>query len=309
MIERAAGHRKHSPIVKLALDFGEPLDLKILLLSKRRIRKRGHEPIMAPPAQTIQDAHRPIESRMKSIARLISSLPLATVLWSQAPTFEVASIKPLAPSGDNRIPGQMLRDPGRVSYHSVTLQNLLAQAYRIKNFQISGPTWVDSDRFDIVAKLRQETHDDQLPAMLQALLKERFQLAFHREPKSMSAYVLLPGKGGPKLRATDAEPGGVQTNMGATRRHLSGRVSMVGFAGLLSNMLDRPVVDKTELKGVYDVDLEWSVDDVPDRTVQANDPPSLFTALQEKLGLRLDTRRTPVDLFVIDHVERVPTEN
>ena len=250
---------------------------------------------------------------MSPIARVINFLPLATLLWSQAPTFEVASIKPSPASavdyGNDRLPGQMLREPGRVSYAHVTLQNLLAQAYRIKNFQISGPAWLDSDRFDIVAKLPKDAQEDQLHVMLQTLLKERFQLAFHHESKTMSAYVLLPGRGGPKLRATDAEPGGVRTTMGATRRHLSGRVGMVSFAGLLSNMLDRPVVDMTELKGVYDVDLEWSVDDIPDRTIQANDPPTLFTALQEKLGLRLETRRTPVDLLVIDHVERVPTEN
>ncbi len=202
----------------------------------------------------------------------------------------------------------MIHDLGRVSYHNVTLQNLLAQAYRIKNLQVSGPDWLDSDRFDIVAKLKQEANEDQLPMMLQALLKERFKLSFHLEPKQVTAYALLTAKGGPKLRSIDGD-GGVRTTMGTTRRHLSGRVSMVGLAGLLSNMVDRPVVDMTELKGVYDVDLEWSVDDTPERTAQANDPPSLFTALQEKLGLRLDSRKAPVDIYVIDHVERVPTEN
>jgi uncharacterized protein (TIGR03435 family) len=242
---------------------------------------------------------------MRSITHFSPSILLAAALWSQS--FEVASIKPLAPS-DRGLPGQMLRDPGQVIYHNVSLENLLAQAYRIKNFQMAGPDWLDSDRFDIVAKLPPEAHDDQLPVMLQGLLKERFLLAFHREPKTMSAYVLLTGKAGPKMRAAQSE-GGVRTTIGATRRHLSGRVSMVTLAGLLSNMLDRPVVDRTDLQGIYDVDLEWSVDDIPDRTVQANDPPSLVTALQEKLGLRLDTRKAPVDIYVIDHVERVPTQN
>jgi uncharacterized protein (TIGR03435 family) len=201
----------------------------------------------------------------------------------------------------------MLRDPGRVILSYVTLQNLLAQAYRIKNFQIEGPGWLDSDRFDIEAKLPAEAKDDDFPVMLQALLKERFKLKFHLESKALSAYVLLPAKGGPKLRTIDEPPGNVRTTNGATRRHLSGKVTMLGFSGLLSNMLDRPVVDVTELKGVYDVDLEWSVDDAT--ASQADDAPTLFTVLREKLGLRLESRKTPVDFYVIDHVERVPTEN
>jgi len=248
---------------------------------------------------------------MKAITRVICCLPLATVVWSQAagPTFEVATVRPSAPSANGQLTGQMIREPGRVSYSYVTLQNLIVQAYRIKNLQVSGPGWLDSERFDVLAKLPKEATDDQFPVMLQALLRERFKLAFHREPKMLSAYALLVGKGGPKSRPIDAETGGVRTTIGATRRHLSGRITMPGFAGLLSNLLDRPVVDMTELTGVYDVDLDWSVEDTPDRPVQLDDPPSLFTVLQEKLGLRLDSRKAPVDIYVIDHVERVPTGN
>jgi len=172
-----------------------------------------------------------------------------------------------------------------------------------------GPGWLDSDRFDVVAKLPKDAGDEQLPLMLQALLRERFKLAFHKEPKMLSAYVLLVGKGGSKLRAADAEIGGIRTTIGVTRRHVSGRVRMTYFAGLLSNMLDRPVVDMTEVKGVYDVNLEWSVDDRAEATVQADDPPALFTVLQEKLGLRLESREARVVMYVIDRVERVPIEN
>jgi len=203
----------------------------------------------------------------------------------------------------------MFRDPGRVSFSNATLRNLLAQSWRVSDFRISGPGWLDSERFDIEAKLPQEANDDELRAMLQALLEERFKLAFHREPKTLSAYELRIEKGGPKLSPVDAEIGGVRTTIGAARRHLSGKVTMAYFAGLLSNLLDRPVVDMTELKGVYDVDLEWSVDDAPATAGQADDTPSLFTVVQEKLGLRLDSRKAPVDVYVIDHVERVPTEN
>jgi hypothetical protein len=119
--------------------------------------------------------------------------------------------------------------------------------------------------------------------------------------------VLFARKGATKLTATDGEIRDVRTSVGAVRRRLSGKVSMPYFAGLLSNMLDRPVSDMTELGGLYDVDLEWSADEA----IGANfdDPPSLFTVLQENLGLRLERRKTPVELYVIDHVERLPTEN
>ena len=181
----------------------------------------------------------------------------------------------------------MIRDPGRVSYRNVTLQNLLAQAYRIKNLRISGPDWLDSDRFDIVAKLPKEANDDQLPAMLQALLEERFKLAFHREQKMLTAYALLIAKGGPKLRQVDGETSGVRTTIGATRRHLSGKIGMTYLAGLPSlTCLDRPVVNMTEIKGIFDINLEWSANDTPETVpVQPDDgishrPPGAFLRLE-----------------------------
>lgn len=254
---------------------------------------------------------------MKSIAAVFYGLALATSVWSQAasPAFEVASIKPSkAPAAlaDGRVPGQMIRDPGRVTLTYVSVQNLLAQAYRIKNFQISGPDWLDSERFDIVAKLPKDADEEQLPAMLQSLLRDRFRLAFHLESRTVTAYVLVTAKGGPKMSAVDdTTPSGVRTTAGPIRRHLSGKIGMMYLAGLLSNMLDRPVVDMTELSGRYDVDLDWSdtSETGSHATLQADDPPSIFTAIQEKLGLRLETRKTPVGIYAIDHVERVPTEN
>jgi uncharacterized protein (TIGR03435 family) len=199
----------------------------------------------------------------------------------------------------------MIRDPRLVALSRVSLQNLLSQAYRIKNFQISGPAWLESERFDIVAKLPDGATQDQLPAMLQTLLRERFKLAFHLVRKTFDAYVLLAGKGAMKLVAAGGEIRDVRTSMGAARSRLSGKVTMPYFAGLLSNMLDRPVLDMTGLRGVYEVDLEWSTDE----GVDSGGPPSLFTALQEKLGLRLGNRKTPVDVYVIDHAERLPAAN
>ena len=231
-------------------------------------------------------------------------LAAVTIAWSQTagPAFEVATVKPSVAPIDGRLNGQLTRSPGRVSYDYVSLENLLAQAYRIKNFQISGPDWLRSERFDIVAKMPVDTSDDQLMLMLQKLLAERFQLVFHTETRAMGAYALVPAKGGSKLKAVDdAQANGIRTTSGPGGSHLSGKMGMTYLAGLLSNMVDRPVVDMTEIKGIYDVDLEWS-----DR---ADGPPSLFSAIQEVLGLRLDAVKTPVDVYVIDHVERAPTEN
>jgi len=243
---------------------------------------------------------------MTSFRRLASFLAMACGVCGQlpAPAFEVATIKRADLTVEE---GLMIRDPRLVALAHVSLQNLLAQAYRIKNFQISGPGWLDSERFDIVAKLPDGATSSQLPGMLQTLLKDRFGLSFHLEQKTMSAYVLLPRTGAATLKPINSEVSDVRTSKGATRLRLSGKLTMPYLAGLLSNMLDRPVVDMTELKGVYDIELEWSADDVngsePDST------PSLPAILREKLGLRLESRKTPVDFYVIDHVDRVPTEN
>jgi uncharacterized protein (TIGR03435 family) len=123
----------------------------------------------------------------------------------------------------------------------------------------------------------------------------------------MSAYALLPSKGGVKLKAINAEAGDVRTSMASTRRRLSGKMTMPDFAGVLSNMLAQPVTDMTELEGVYDFDLEWSAEDAAGNSLDS--APSLSTVLQEKLGLRLESTKAAVDLYVIDHVERIPTDN
>jgi uncharacterized protein (TIGR03435 family) len=224
--------------------------------------------------------------------------------------FEVASIKPSPPATDGRLYGQMQRDPGRVSYSWVSVQTLFSLAYHAKTVQISGPKWFDSDRFDIIAKLpKEDASEEELRSMLQALLEQRFRIAFHTETRNLRAYGLLVAKGGVKAAPTGGGIKDVQTRIDGSRRHLSGKVTMGYLAGLLSNLVDRPVVDLTGLKGVYDVDLSWSEDEgagVPD---QANDLPTLFTALQETLGLRFDNREAPVEVYVIDHAERVPIEN
>lgn len=236
---------------------------------------------------------------METIARFACCLALAGVAWGQS--FEAATIRRSNMAADS---GEMIRDPRIVALSHVSLQNLMAQAYLIKNFQISGPDWLDSDRFDIVAKLPDGATREQLPAMLRALLKERFHLAVHPEQKTRIAYFLQPGKDAAKLKTVDSEVRDVQTSRGAHRR-IAGKLTMAYFAGLLSNMVDQPVVDETGLKGVYDIDVEWASDE----TAGMDNTPSLPDALESTLGLRLDTRKAPVDIYVIDHMDRTPTAN
>jgi uncharacterized protein (TIGR03435 family) len=244
------------------------------------------------------------------------------------PAFEVASVKPAPPPSDNRMRVGMSGDAGRVNFSNVTLINMMTRAYNVKDKQISGPDWLKSERYDVVATLPTGAPRDQIPMMLQSLLEERFKLALHRETKVMPIYALVVGKSGPKLHPADAE-GGLRVSMGPKGRKMTGSVSMARLADTLSAFMDRPVLDMTELKGNFDIDLDWTPDGQtggpgffgpggggpPEgggerREAKENaDAPSIFTAVQEKLGLRLEGRKSPVEILTVDHAERVPTEN
>ena len=141
--------------------------------------------------------------------------------------------------------------------------------------------------------------------MLQALLAERFKLEVHREPKVMSAYALVVAKGGPKMTAVEAGKG---SSMNTNNNHLTAKnTTMQRLADYLARQTGRPVVDQTELKGAFDFTLEWTPEE--SKSTSADAGPSLFTALQEQLGLKLQTHKLPVDILVVDHMERTPTEN
>lgn len=215
--------------------------------------------------------------------------------------FEVASIKP-SNSQDTGY-GTHTRE-GRIWMDNIPLKELIKMAYDVKDFTLSGPSWLDSMRFDIVAKPPAGASRRQMPEMLQAMLVERFKLQTHRESKEVPAYALVVAKGGAKVKAgalfgsTDAESG--RTNIDA--KHMP----MAQFAEWLSTRLDRPVVDQTELKGFFDLKVKWTPDD---QRIDADSGPSVFTALEEQLGLKLQARKLAVDILVVDHAERAPTEN
>jgi uncharacterized protein (TIGR03435 family) len=273
-----------------------------------------------------------------------------TALFAQtAPTaFEVASIKQAAPQTDGRIMVRMGGDPGRVDYANVSLKNVMARAYKVKQYQINGPSWLDSERYDITAKVPDGVKEEQVPAMLQDLLTERFKMTVHKESKEQAVYALVVGKGGPKLKVNDPNdeksstlvgPNGTKAtsgrggmmmvnNNGRMQMQTNG-VGMPSFTDMLSNMLDKPVIDMTELKDKYDIALEMSMEDMAGmkRMVGGGRGPmvggpgadhgpapdgeptaSIFTSIQA-LGLKLEPRKAPVEFIVVDKADRVPTAN
>lgn len=233
--------------------------------------------------------------------------------------FEVATVKPVNfdAKGGRYI---TMQGTSRFIEKAYTLKLLIAAAYDLNPRTIlGGPGWIDSDHYDIVAVTPgtvRPTHAEQM-SMLRNLLAERFSLAFHREQKEFSIYVLEVAKGGPKLKESAApeDPPALISTVFAQHIHLPARnASMGDFVSLLQRaVLDRPVVDKTELAGKYDFDLDWAPDetqfggDVPVASAEAPASP-LFVAMQDQLGLKLTATRGPVDALVLDKAEQ-PTAN
>jgi uncharacterized protein (TIGR03435 family) len=215
-----------------------------------------------------------------------------------AANFEVASVKSdKSQTGVDRIKFSK----GSLMIENVSLKRCIGMAYGIedgRNYLLSGPEWIDSERFDILAKFPPETPEREVPLMLQSLLAERFNLAVHRETRQFSAYALVIAKGGAKLHPAEAPQGSYRFK--ALAGHATGfSISMPMFADRLSRpdfQLDRRVVDFTGLEGTFDIKLDW-------------DDASIFTAIQEQLGLKLEARKVPLEVLVVDRVNRVPTAN
>jgi uncharacterized protein (TIGR03435 family) len=227
--------------------------------------------------------------------------------------FEVASIKPADPSAGGS--SSWNTHPGRLVASNQTLKSYVVIAYDLKERQVSGgPKWVDSERFDIVAKMPDadkpphgQEIDVQIRAALQALLADRFKLQVHREARTATGYALVVSKRGPKLR--DAAPDERNSNNWTRGKLTSTNVSMPKLADVLSRMVGSPVADMTGLKGKYDLTLEWTPDEGQQTATSEKEAgPSLFTAVQEQLGLKLESRKTEEQVVVIDRAEK-PTEN
>ncbi len=295
---------------------------------------------------------------------------------AQTPAFEVASIRSAAQITPQMIQAGKLHvgmniDAARVDIGYMSLRDLIPLAFDVKPFQVTGPDWMVQQRFDIVATLPEGATKEQVPAMLRALLEERFKLKAHRENREQNVYALEVAKNGPKLKEAPAEsekppadakgglvigagdqqlrikqaPGGqgmtmfggkngnMRVSMGpGGQMHMEmERVTMADFAQMLTPMLDRPVVDRTELKGAFQIALDLSMQDMmqtarkagalpagialppgaggPDG-LTASDPSggAIFSSVQQ-LGLRLEKQKAPVETVVVDSVEKNPTEN
>ncbi|HEY6250018.1 MAG TPA: TIGR03435 family protein [Candidatus Angelobacter sp.] len=253
-----------------------------------------------------------------------------------SPSFEVASIKPNK-ADDQRMMFRMT--PDGFSASGVPLKLLIEFAYNIKDFQISGgPGWIDSERYDIDAKMDEANIEaikkmprdqavEQRRLMVQSLLADRFKLKVTHSNKELPIYALVVAKNGPKLvqaADTSSAPGGPgpQSQLRFTPGELSGTgIRMSGLANQLSREIGRKVVDKTGLQGNYDFTLHWTPDrpaDGPGGPGSAGAPgdapapdssgPSVFTALQEQLGLKLESQKGPVETLIIDSIEK-PSEN
>lgn len=231
-------------------------------------------------------------------------------------SFAVATIKPTRPGYAGKSIG--MPPNGDLTTRGMSLKDLIQLAYGLHPSLISGLSgWMESDRYDIVARPEpgKIPSEDQLKAMLRTLLVERFKLTFHRAPKETGVFVLVIAKGGSRMKERPLVDGGSPTSMSIQGARLPGRsVTMPMLAEALQTIvLDRPVIDRTDLKGKYDFDLAWTPEAGQFEGHGAGMPtdanaPSIFTALQEQLGLRLDSRKAAVESMVVDHAER-PDDN
>jgi uncharacterized protein (TIGR03435 family) len=270
--------------------------------------------------------------------KLIGVLVTAALGFAQTrPEFEVASVKPAPPPGAGPIRvgctgGPGTQDPGLLTCQFLSLTNLVTFAYPVHEPQLSHPDWMDSARFDLTAKIPTGATREQLGPMMQSLLADRFKLVVHQETRETAKYDLVVAKSGPKFKeAVNPEPpspiaatpglpkldangfpirGPGQPGMTAVRgrnRMYQPQYTMDALASLLTGQARRPVDNATNLTGKYEIALYWVNDDLS--TSDADSGPTLMQALPDQLGLRLEPKKGPVNFVIIDHIEKLPTEN
>ncbi|MEO8368075.1 MAG: TIGR03435 family protein [Candidatus Solibacter sp.] len=262
----------------------------------------------------------------------LSTLAAQTAPAQTAPAqlkFEVASVKRA-----DRCDFKTTIDPGFISLKGMPLKPILMEAFKVRMDQIEGPAWLETECFDIAARMPEGAAKDQLPALLQALLIQRFKLAARKETRTRPGYALLIDKDGPKFKESDSNFVRGRNNLfyigrGPGYGAFKGSMTLATLARSLSTRLDGQVEDLTGLQGKFDIDLAW----VPDPSIEqaqasasaqaANDPDredrlrhlpnppttDIFHALRESLGLKLEPRKQQVDTILIDHIERIPTGN
>jgi uncharacterized protein (TIGR03435 family) len=229
--------------------------------------------------------------------------------------FEVASIKP-----NNSMSGSShsRSDQGMLTAVNLSLRSPILRAYGIRDYQLEGPDWLASEHFDIAAlfpesissqALGREKYAAAFESMMQKMLAERFALAVHRDHKTMGVYGLLAGKNG--IRFKEVPDGGPSSSNSENTRYTGTGVSLDNFAALLSARMDMPVINFTGLTGVYNLTLDWA----PETSQGQGDPsalpagPTLFDAVEDQLGLRIERRKAPVEILIVDHADKTPGAN
>jgi uncharacterized protein (TIGR03435 family) len=247
------------------------------------------------------------------ICRIALSCVLVAWCAPAQPAFDVASVKQ---GGPVRPDGLLDINLGRANHGTVTLSNAtlsecIRYAYGLANEeQIAGPVWLRdrSIRFEIVAKAPVDTPLEQLRLMLQTLLRERFRLELHREPRKLAHLELTVGRSGLKMARAEGDGPSTRRDYGPGRLSYT-RLSMERLAVLLSRLLKQPVFDKTGLAGLYDIELNWQPEDTAADADAAAAKPNIFTATQQQLGLKLEASKEPVEVLVVDRAEKVPAQN
>jgi uncharacterized protein (TIGR03435 family) len=254
------------------------------------------------------------------------------------PIFEVASVKPATPLGPRGMQsdaggGPGTNDPVRYYCHNCPIFWVLSPAYDLELYEYSGPDWVHSLRYDFDAKIPTGTTHEVFQSMLQSLLADRFKLVVHREKREMSAYELTVARNGPQFHEGVSQndpkpdpgplkkemdgfpilPPGLSMALGPGHGRIrSDNQPLAWFARLLSQQLQGPVVDNTGLPARYDFMVSWAFKDpgVPATSDGVDEfQPALIQAVQSQLGLKLAKKKMPVEVLVVDHLEKTPTEN
>jgi uncharacterized protein (TIGR03435 family) len=280
---------------------------------------------------------------MKITASVVCLTLIAAVANAQTSdaklSFEAASIKPAPPPDGHGMRvgmqgGPGTSDPERVTFENFTLSALIGTAYDVKWYQMPGLDMLDANRFNITATLVPGATKEQFRLMLRNLLAERFQLAVHKEMREIPIYALTVAKNGPKLKKAaadpqddaaakdDSHPGarmakdsdgfpillkGMTMAITGNRARLGGpKQTIAWLTDQLSGQAQRPVLDQTGLTGEYEFTLSWA----PDANAPGSDSlPDLFTAVQQQLGLKLESKKGPVEVIIVDHAEKTPSGN
>ena len=261
---------------------------------------------------------------MRFSAFLSMASIMGCAVFGQEPSrqiaFEAASVKLATPREDTGgpkstgAPPAIARDAGRINFSNVSLKGVMCRAYDLRPDRIVGPSWLDTERYDIVATVPKDSPAGQIPAMLQDLLAKRFRMSVHWAEKQASGYALVVGKSGPKLTKSTLEDSDGRSMGVDGLGHLTWTgEALDGVARSLSMLLDKPVVDNTGIPGAFDITLDVAPDSLPglpsrSPSQESASLPSIFTAIRG-LGLELQPSQVTIKQLVVDSAQKIPTPN